>query len=111
MTNRQSGPPRAPAGWLSHTGPMRRSVLVTAVLLVGALVVAGCGQKPGGAPGPSVSPSVALPADPDARAAAIASRLSDVDAVGQLLVPFVYGQDATSVSASTAKEKTTRSTG
>ncbi|GAA1667496.1 glycoside hydrolase family 3 protein [Fodinicola feengrottensis] len=79
-------------------------MLVTAVLLVGALVVAGCGQKPGGAPGPSVSPSVALPADPDARAAAIASRLSDVDAVGQLLVPFVYGQDATSVSASTAKE-------
>jgi beta-N-acetylhexosaminidase len=80
---------------------MHRVALVTAVLLIGSLALAGCGQKPGG-PAQSASPSAT--ADP----AAIAARLSDVDAVGQLLVPFVYGQDATSVSSKAASENTAK---
>ncbi|HEY7176623.1 MAG TPA: glycoside hydrolase family 3 N-terminal domain-containing protein, partial [Micromonosporaceae bacterium] len=38
-----------------------------------------------------------------ARAAAVANKLSDTDLVGQVLVPELYGESATSVSASAAK--------
>jgi beta-N-acetylhexosaminidase len=38
-----------------------------------------------------------------ARAAAVANKLSDADLVGQVLVPELYGEGATSVSASAAK--------
>lgn len=75
-------------------------------LLVGALLAAGCAHNP---PKPA-APASASPSAPDvdAQAAAIAAKLSDVDAVGQLLVPFVYGQDANNVSSSAARENTAK---
>ncbi|WP_222853538.1 glycoside hydrolase family 3 protein [Fodinicola acaciae] len=70
------------------------------------LTVTGCAQtKP--RPAATVSASPTAP-DVDAQAAAIAAKLSDVDAVGQMLVPFVYGQDATNVSAAAASENTAK---
>lgn len=40
--------------------------------------------------------------DPAARAAALVARLSDEDLVGQVFMPFAYGDDATTVSSASA---------
>lgn len=84
-------------------------MVVVGVLVVGVVVglvgrsCAGPDEHPKSAPGATVSPTPALPeaGDPATRARAIASRLSDVDLVGQLLMPFVYGDDSTTVSKAT----------
>ncbi|MFV2101320.1 glycoside hydrolase family 3 protein [Micromonospora sp. LOL_024] len=76
-------------------------VVVTALLVSGC---AGAGQRPG--PSPSAAPptetappSPAPPADPATRAAALVVELADEDLVGQVLMPYAYGDQATKVSA------------
>jgi beta-N-acetylhexosaminidase len=77
-----------------------RTPLVLAVLLV---LLGGCG---GAAHGPAAGdqPPVSLgpSAGPAERAAALAGQLSDQDLVGQVLVPYAYGSDATKVSTDSA---------
>ncbi|MFB9319314.1 glycoside hydrolase family 3 protein [Cryptosporangium minutisporangium] len=53
---------------------------------------------------PSPSPSLVVPTgDPATQARAIAGRLADVDLVGQMLMPFVYGDDPDDVTDATRK--------
>ncbi|GIJ09253.1 glycoside hydrolase family 3 protein [Micromonospora andamanensis] len=84
---------------------------VTAVfVLVTALLVAGCsgaGQRPAAGPAStpateSAPPSSAPPEDPATKAAALVAELSDEDLVGQVLMPYAYGDQATKVSAGSA---------
>ncbi|NES13919.1 MULTISPECIES: glycoside hydrolase family 3 protein [Micromonospora] len=87
----------------------RRTVLVLAALLV--LLGSGCTKEPG-RPVPSASPggSSSAPdptptptaADPKARAEALVRTLTDEDLVGQVLMPYAYGDSATKVSAGSA---------
>ncbi|MEW1585801.1 glycoside hydrolase family 3 N-terminal domain-containing protein [Micromonospora vinacea] len=82
-----------------------------AVAVLTALLVSGCS---GGSPRPTPTPSPAassagpsVPAappasDPAARAAALVATLSDEDLVGQVLMPYAYGDSATKVSAGSA---------
>ena len=51
-------------------------------------------------PPPSADPPA--PADPAARAAALVATLADEDLVGQVLMPYAYGDSATEVSAGSA---------
>jgi beta-N-acetylhexosaminidase len=51
----------------------------------------------------SAVPSPGPQPDPAARAAALVAGFSDEDLVGQVLMPFAYGDDATTVSAGAAK--------
>lgn len=88
--------------------PLRASVAVAALT---ALLVSGCSGTPKGpepTPGPTGAsagpsdPATTPPADPAARAAALAATLSDEDLVGQVLMPYAYGDSATKVSAGSA---------
>lgn len=88
--------------------PWRATVAVAALT---ALLVSGCSsdpERPAPTPSPagtSAAPSapVAPPAtDPAARAAALVTTLSDEDLVGQVLMPYAYGDSATKVSAGSA---------
>jgi Beta-glucosidase-related glycosidases len=82
--------------------PLRHTPLVLAT--VTALLVSGCAgthDQAGSGPSPSVSGS-ATPDDPAARAAELVARLSDEDLVGQVLMPYAYGDSATRVSAGSA---------
>ncbi|MEU4401270.1 glycoside hydrolase family 3 N-terminal domain-containing protein [Micromonospora orduensis] len=88
--------------------PLRASVAVAALT---ALLVSGCSGTPKGpepTPGPTGTsagpsdPATTPPADPAARAAALAATLSDEDLVGQVLMPYAYGDSATKVSAGSA---------
>lgn len=90
-------------------GPRRPLLVAIAGLVVLGLVVAGLWvtrdePEPHGTAAPSTSLTVP-PASGDAatRARAIASRLADVDLVGQMLMPFVYGDDPDEVTAETRK--------
>ncbi|WP_435826633.1 glycoside hydrolase family 3 protein [Micromonospora inaquosa] len=85
--------------------PWRAPVAVAALT---ALLVSGCS---GGSPRPAPTPSPAAPSgvpsapaappagDPASRAAALVATLSDEDLVGQVLMPYAYGDSATKVSA------------
>ncbi|MBX7265869.1 glycoside hydrolase family 3 [Micromonospora sp. Llam7] len=83
---------------------------VAAALAVTALLAAGCsdpGQRPGSGPTPAPAPEVpppssAPPEDPATRAAALVAELADEDLVGQVLMPYAYGDQATTVSAGSA---------
>ncbi|MGC5309176.1 glycoside hydrolase family 3 protein [Micromonospora zamorensis] len=88
--------------------PWRATVAVAALT---ALLVSGCSsdpERPAPTPSPagtSAAPSTpaAPPAnDPAARAAALVATLSDEDLVGQVLMPYAYGDSATKVSAGSA---------
>jgi beta-N-acetylhexosaminidase len=88
--------------------PWRATVAVTALT---ALLVSGCSgaaERPAPTPSPAAtsaapSTSAAPPAsDPAARAAALVATLSDEDLVGQVLMPYAYGDSATKVSAGSA---------
>ncbi|MFI5953401.1 glycoside hydrolase family 3 protein [Cryptosporangium sp. NPDC051539] len=61
-------------------------------------------------PRPSAAGPSPAPAGGDAatRAKAIASKLADVDLVGQMLMPFVYGDSATDVSPATRQLNVSR---
>ncbi|MFI5896445.1 glycoside hydrolase family 3 N-terminal domain-containing protein [Actinoplanes sp. NPDC051513] len=83
---------------------MRR--LRLAALVVPALLMASCGaDKQPAPPGASSAPaatqapsSVASTGDP----AAVAAAMSDVDLAGQVLMPYAYGSDATTVDKTSA---------
>ncbi|MEO3769562.1 glycoside hydrolase family 3 N-terminal domain-containing protein [Micromonospora sp. B9E7] len=87
----------------------RRAAVAVAALTV--LLVSGCSgaaerpaptPSPGGtstAPGTSAAPPAS---DPAARATALVATLSDEDLVGQVLMPYAYGDSATKVSAGSA---------
>ncbi|TNH26753.1 glycoside hydrolase family 3 [Micromonospora orduensis] len=88
--------------------PLRASVAVAALT---ALLVSGCSGTPKGpepTPGPTgtsagpSAPATTPPADPAARAAALVATLSDEDLVGQVLMPYAYGDSATKVSPGSA---------
>lgn len=80
---------------------MQRRHLIQALAAtpVAALLTAACGD-PSGAPEPGRSGASATPPpDPAAEAARIAAKLPDEDLVGQVLMPFVFGNDADKVTA------------
>ncbi|KAB1919179.1 glycoside hydrolase family 3 [Micromonospora noduli] len=88
--------------------PWRASVAVAALT---ALLVSGCSGDPerptptpspvGTSAGPSV-PAAPPASDPASRASALVATLSDEDLVGQVLMPYAYGDSATKVSAGSA---------
>ncbi|MGC5290704.1 glycoside hydrolase family 3 protein [Micromonospora sp. DT231] len=88
--------------------PWRATVAVAALT---ALLASGCSGGPA-RPTPTTSPLGASTApsgpaptpasDPAARAAALVATLSDEDLVGQVLMPYAYGDSATKVSAGSA---------
>jgi beta-N-acetylhexosaminidase len=75
--------------------------------LIAVTLLAGCGsgvkltEAGRSAPGSAAS-SPGPRSDPAARAAALVAGLSDEDLVGQVLMPFAYGDDATNASGGAA---------
>ncbi|MGC4771439.1 glycoside hydrolase family 3 protein [Micromonospora sp. DT44] len=91
--------------------PIRPRHAGVAVAALTALIVAGCSgtpDRPDPTPGPTgASAAPSAPAspptdDPAARAAALVATLSDEDLVGQVLMPYAYGDSATKVSTGSA---------
>ncbi|MFI7573967.1 glycoside hydrolase family 3 protein [Micromonospora sp. NPDC049497] len=89
--------------------PRRVGVVLVALT---ALLASGC-SGPADRPGPTPStgtpaaavptPAASVPADdPAARAAALVATLADEDLVGQVLMPYAYGDAATAVSPGSA---------
>jgi beta-N-acetylhexosaminidase len=81
--------------------------VTAALVLVLALSACGTGgDKGGAAAAPATSAPAAPPAnaDPAERAAAAVARFSDEELVGQVLMPYAYGNDATSVTGASSKE-------
>ncbi|MEU8181633.1 glycoside hydrolase family 3 N-terminal domain-containing protein [Micromonospora sp. NPDC049044] len=88
--------------------PWRATVAVAALT---ALLLSGCSGGPE-RPAPTTSPVGASAApsgpaptpatDPAARAATLVATLADEDLVGQVLMPYAYGDSATKVSAGSA---------
>ncbi|MEV4498476.1 glycoside hydrolase family 3 N-terminal domain-containing protein [Micromonospora arborensis] len=82
-----------------------------AVATLTVLLVSGCSGAPdrpaptpaptGASAGPS-APAAPPASDPAGRAAALVATLSDEDLVGQVLMPYAYGDSATKVSAGSA---------
>ncbi|MFG3704083.1 glycoside hydrolase family 3 protein [Micromonospora sp. NPDC047670] len=87
------------------TTPRRAGVALAALT---ALLVSGCSgaaeRRPDPAPTSATAPASPTPgasasaADPAARAAALVATLADEDLVGQVLMPYAYGDAATRVS-------------
>lgn len=74
----------------------------TLPLTVIAVLLGGCTDTKAGTPDPSGSPpqSAVLPgADPARQAVGLAAKLTDEELVGQLLMPYAYGNDADKVSS------------
>ncbi len=94
---------------MADPGRLGRAWAVAAVL-VAIAPLAGCGTAtpavtPAGGPSGTdsgVGTEIGASTDTVARAAALAARLADVDLVGQVLVPFAYGDGATKVSGPAA---------
>ncbi|MDG4789047.1 glycoside hydrolase family 3 protein [Micromonospora sp. WMMD1102] len=89
--------------------PLVTALTVTA-LTVTALVVSGCAGSrqpetpaaPGSAPSSPTAAAATPSPDPAARAAQLAGTLADEDLVGQVLMPYAYGNSATKVSGGSA---------
>ncbi len=86
---------------------MKRGLRCAAVVPLALLVA--CGQDaparpapPSGSAPPPVTSVPAPAGDPAERAAATVTRLSDEDLVGQVLMPYAYGSDATTVDRAAA---------
>jgi beta-N-acetylhexosaminidase len=62
------------------------------------LLLTACGPEATRA----AQPPASLPADPAARAKAVVASMSDADLAGQVLVPYAYGDSATSVDSPSA---------
>ncbi|MCW2641798.1 MAG: glycoside hydrolase family 3 domain protein [Dactylosporangium sp.] len=85
---------------------MRALAGIAAVIAVTLLTGCASGVKlseAGRKASASAVPSPGPQPDPAARAAALVAGFSDEDLVGQVLMPFAYGDDATTVSAGAAK--------
>ncbi|MBE1492660.1 glycoside hydrolase family 3 protein [Plantactinospora soyae] len=86
--------------------PLRRAPAVLAVLSL--LIVSGCAGTPDregtATPAPSSPSSTGptAPPDPGVRAAQLVGTLADEDLVGQVLMPYAYGNSASEVSAGSA---------
>jgi beta-N-acetylhexosaminidase len=82
---------------------VRTRVCVVALAAVMVLTTGGCSRsakpRPAQVPAPAVASSGV---DPAVQAAAIVARLGDEDLVGQVLMPYAYGDNATQVSAASA---------
>jgi len=99
-------------------GPRRSLLLAIAGVVVLGLVVSGVWTACAGPDSDSdpdqqaaaSSPSSAAPSsgDPATRARTIAGRLADADLVGQMLMPFVYGDDPDRVDEPTRKANLSR---
>ncbi|HWG99251.1 MAG TPA: glycoside hydrolase family 3 N-terminal domain-containing protein, partial [Pilimelia sp.] len=96
------------SGVSRRTGLARTPVVLA---LCAALALGACGRQPPGAnPVPSASGGTAAPApatpsrpaDPAAQAAATVAQLSDADLIGQVLMPYAYGNSATKVTPGSA---------
>lgn len=93
------------------SNPLRQLPLALATItaLVVSTACAGTADRTAD-PGPSASSTPTAPAtpgtpptvDPAARAAELVARLGDEDLVGQVLMPYAYGDSATRVSAGSA---------
>ncbi|MFG1777072.1 glycoside hydrolase family 3 protein [Micromonospora sp. NPDC049048] len=92
------------------TTPRRAGVALAALT---ALLVSGCSEPAPRRPDPAPTsaaaqagtptPAASIPgADPAARAAALVGSLADEDLVGQVLMPYAYGDAATKVSPGSA---------
>ncbi|MFF5178174.1 glycoside hydrolase family 3 protein [Micromonospora sp. NPDC000316] len=88
--------------------PRRAGIAVAALT---ALLVSGCSgspERPDPTPSPAgtsaapSAPAATAGTDPASRAAALVATLSDEDLVGQVLMPYAYGDSATKVSAGSA---------
>jgi beta-N-acetylhexosaminidase len=77
--------------------------VATAVLAGGLAGCTSASGRPGGPPPGSTDPVSAAPSgDLAARAAALAAQLGEADLVGQVLMPYAYGNDANTVSTASA---------
>lgn len=76
-----------------------RRICVASIVVLTALLVAGCGGRPTPPSPGSGGGSAATLATPAARAAQLVGTLSDEDLAGQVLMPYAYGSSATEVSA------------
>lgn len=83
--------------------------VAAALVTASVLLVTGCtGAEPRPQPAPtsapaeSPPPSSAAPDDPAARAVALVAGFADEDLVGQVLMPYAYGDRATKVSPGSA---------
>ncbi|SCG40070.1 beta-N-acetylhexosaminidase [Micromonospora echinaurantiaca] len=87
--------------------PRRAGVALAALT---ALLLSGCADKPdrprpappASGSAPAATPSATPAGDPAARAAALVGTLADEDLVGQVLMPYAYGDAATKVSPGSA---------
>jgi beta-N-acetylhexosaminidase len=80
--------------------PGRTRTLVLTCLAIASLTLAGSAAVTAAPPTPpAADPGAPLPA----RAASLASRLSDAELVGQVLMPYVYGDHPTEVPPGTAQ--------
>lgn len=82
-----------------------RTALLLAALLLAGPTLAGCsGSAPAGSAPPSPGPMVGVTplGDPVLGATDLVRRLTDEDLVGQVLMPYAYGDDANQVSAGSA---------
>ncbi|MEE6262260.1 glycoside hydrolase family 3 protein [Plantactinospora sonchi] len=93
------------------SNPLRQFPLVlttVATLIVSAACAGTSDRTAGPAPGPSASglptasPTPGGSPDPAAQAAELVARLGDEDLVGQVLMPYAYGDSATRVSSGSA---------
>jgi beta-N-acetylhexosaminidase len=78
------------------TTPGRARILVPALLAMLSLIMAGLGPA-------SAARRGGPPASAQSWAAQLAGSLSDAELVGQVLMPFIYGDHATDVSAEAAQ--------
>jgi beta-N-acetylhexosaminidase len=79
----------------------RRAVLASLLAVVAAAGACGAPPDEGTGASPPAGTATARPSatpDPTARAAALAGRLADQDLVGQVLMPYAYGNSATDVT-------------
>ncbi|WP_433376861.1 glycoside hydrolase family 3 protein [Actinoplanes sp. CA-142083] len=83
-----------------------RRLRVAVPLLVTSLLVASCGKDEPPAPATSSAPPPVTQAPssgaPTGDPAAVAAAMSDADLAGQVLMPYAYGSDATTVDKTSA---------
>ncbi|GGM42051.1 glycoside hydrolase family 3 protein [Dactylosporangium sucinum] len=84
--------------------PARRRLVLTAATAL-AVLLGGCSDGAAESPGPSGGPTrsaVQPGGDPERQAAELAAKLTDEELVGQVLMPYAYGNDADKVSSGSA---------